>query len=464
MIRMGSMKKDQRKKGHRKLFITLGIVVLLILGTTGYFLVSGWMAKQPKLDYAYNTSTAAPIAYPDANFAVISDIHVYDTSLGTTGNAFEEALHSDRKLLLDSEDLLDFAIGEILKSNVRFVLISGDMSKDGELIDHQDVAKKLSRLTDAGIKVYVIPGNHDIDNPGAVSYNGDTTTPVANITPDQFTQIYANYGYNDALERDPNSLSYVAEPVDGMWLLAIDSCRYRDNVPGGEETVGGKISQATEDWIAGVLQEAQQKGKAVMVMVHHGVVEHWDGQHKLHPDYLIQDYTHFGAFLASYHVRLVFTGHYHGQDITRGDFDNGTYLYDVMTGALVTAPCPIRYCTIKDDVFTVESETIVDKLHPGTDFAQNATDFVKSSVVNEARITLKKYFVSDKDADYIADIVGDAFVAFYAGDEDPSKRPTLDESQLNLWGRFIYSMESYVVDGLWKDLPPADNNVTFSLE
>jgi predicted nucleic acid-binding protein len=111
----------------------------------------------------------------------------------------------------------------------------------------------------------------------------------------------------------------------------------------------------------------------------------------------------------------------------------------------------------------VQSVNIVDALYPGTDFAQNANAFVKSTVVQEAFATLKGYKVSDKDAEYIADAVGDAFVAHYKGDEDAAARPVLDKSRLSLWGRFILSMQKYVLDGLWNDLYPADNTVDIDL-
>ena len=449
-------------KKHRKLKIFLCICASLIVIATGYFLISGWISDMPKHRYEYNANTSAPVAYPDADFAVISDIHIYDPSLGTSGAAFEEVMLSDRKLLLDGIDLLDYAIGDILRSDARFVLVPGDLTKDGELQCHNIVAERLKRLADAGKKVYVIPGNHDINNPLAESYSGEETQPVDSISPDDFARIYADFGYEGALRWDTDSLSYVAEPVEGLWLLALDDCRYRENKPGQEEIVGGKISQATVSWIADVLNDAIRQDKAVMVMNHHGIVEHWAGQKKLHPDYLIEDHGHFGEFLASYNVRLAFTGHYHAQDITRGAF-SGEYLYDVETGSLITAPCPIRYCSLRDNHFSVESVTIADKLYPGTDFARNAAAFVKSTVVREALSTLKKYMVSDKDAEYIADAVGDAFVAHYSGDENPAERPGFDTGQLGLWGRFIFSMQKYVVDGLWNDLSPADNNVTFAL-
>ena len=450
-------------KKHRKLKITLLICALLAVSATGYFFISNWLDSLPKLKYDVNTDAASPIAYPDAEFAVISDLHIYDPSLGADGTAFEATMQSDRKLLLDSIDLLDYAINDILNSSAKFVLIPGDLTKDGERVCHDIAAEKLTRLTNAGLKVFVIPGNHDVNNPDAVSYSGNSTTHVDTVTAEDYAQIYADFGYKDALARDSGSLSYVTEPVEGLWLLAIDACRYRENEPEKGEIVGGKISQDTADWIASVLKDAASNGKAVIVMIHHGIVEHWDGQRKLHPDYLIEDYKHFGSFLASYNVRLAFTGHYHAQDITRGDF-SGKYLYDVETGSLVTAPCPIRYCTLSENSFSVESVTIADKLHPGTEFARNATAFVKTTVYNEAFSTLKNYKVSDKDSDIIADAVGDAFAAHYSGDENPAERPAFDKSRLGLWGRFILSQQQYVLDGLWNDLPPADNNAVFSFE
>ncbi|MDR0443702.1 MAG: metallophosphoesterase [Treponema sp.] len=435
----------------------MAILIMIIL------VLSGACSKdKTALRYDYNTQTGT-VFYPDVSFAVISDTHVYDSSLGSSGAAFEKTMNSDRKLLLDSIDLLDYAVDAIASSGVSFVLISGDLTKDGELINHRIVAERLKRLADAGIAAYVVPGNHDVNNiSSAVRFIGDKTESVATVSQDEFVQIYGDFGYSAALMRDDDSLSYVAEPVDGLWLLALDVCRYRENMPGKEEFVSGRISQKTADWIAGVLRAANSGNKAVMAMMHHGVVEHWKGQSKLHPDYLIEDFANFGKFLASWNVRLAFTGHYHAQDITRGEFD-GKVLYDVETGSLVTAPCPIRYVEIKNNTAHIRTDAIVDKIHPGTDFAANATAFVKKTVMIEAAGILNKYKVPAKDTDYIANAVGDAYTAHYNGDENPALRPVFDKSKLGLWGRFVYSQQEYILDGLWKDIPPSDNNVSFEL-
>ena len=77
---------------------------------------------------------------------------------------------------------------------------------------------------------------------------------------------------------------------------------------------------------------------------------------------------------------------------------------------------------------------------------------------------MKSYFVSDEDADLIAYLMAYAFIAHYQGDEDPSLRPVFDPRQLSPWGHFVFNTHSYVLDGLWTDLYPADNNTSFPLD
>ena len=439
--------------------IFYAIFVLLMLITT---ITCSGKKEEAAINFTFPEQTQAGVNYPDTRFAVISDIHLYDHSLGTSGSALEQLMAADRKVLLDGIDLLDCAIENIIASGVSFVLISGDLTKDGELINHELTASKLKTLIDAGINVYVIPGNHDVNNPDAVSFFGDTTMPVANISAEDFAAIYGDFGYENALFRDDDSLSYIAETADGIWLLAIDSCRYRENTEGEHPLTGGKISQRTADWMAVMLQTAMDHDKAVIALMHHGVVEQWTGKKKLHPKYLIEGYEEFGHFLASYNVRLVFTGHYHAQDITLAQF-NDKFIYDIETGSLVTSPCPVRYVELQNSYFNVISETLADKLHPGSDFAEKAASVIRSAVITETKKTLKKYGVSKKNMEYVGAAVAEAFLAHYAGDEDEALRVHVDKSKLGLWGRVIYGQFKYALEGLWKDLPPEDNNARFWL-
>ena len=474
------MAKKSRRRGRRiVLFTFLGILIL----ATAYYFISGYVKSLPTLSYDYYTGDGGPASYPDARFAVMSDLHFYDSvTLGAEGTAFQEYMNSDRKLLVDSVDLLDYAISQIGGADgangadgadgadradgsgdgLQFVLVSGDLTKDGERINHEQTASRLQQLVDMGVRVFVVPGNHDINNSDAVRYVGDRTEPVDSVSAEEFAQIYGNMGFNGALLQDEDSLSYVAEPIPGLWVIGLDACRYRENQPGHEPVISGKISQATETWLADVLGQAISGQKAVIVVTHHGIIEHWDGQAKQHPQYLMQDYPYVGRLLASYNVRLVFTGHYHAQDITYREFD-GNILYDIETGSLVTPPCAVRFCSISNNALTIESLSIVDKLRPGTDFAEQALRFSRESVISEAYKAVRSFKVPEKDSRYIAEGVGDAFMAHYYGDEDISRKPPFDVKNLGLYGRLVYMIEKYVIENPWVDACPGDNNVVIPL-
>ncbi|MFN3306147.1 MAG: metallophosphoesterase family protein, partial [Candidatus Kapaibacteriota bacterium] len=104
------------------------------------------------------------------SISIFSDPHLYDTTLGTKGLAFDEYLNSDRKMLRESEAILQSVIEMIANDNSQIVLVPGDLTKDGELHNHLLMAKYLRKLESLGKKVYVVPGNHDINNPKSFSY------------------------------------------------------------------------------------------------------------------------------------------------------------------------------------------------------------------------------------------------------------------------------------------------------
>jgi 3',5'-cyclic AMP phosphodiesterase CpdA len=426
---------------------------------------------EPKFKYesdaALNTLLEVVPVYPEANFIVFSDLHVYDPALGTEGEAFEDYLADDRKLLRESAEIMEAAVAAIENEKAAFVLVPGDLTKDGERVSHELAAGYLSQLEASGKQVYVVPGNHDVKNGHSFKYIGDKTERVPNITSAEFAQIYHEFGYKEALYRDPASLSYVAEPQVGLWLLALDSCLYGENIDGEKPITDGKFSAATLQWIEEMLEKAARENKAVIVMVHHGIVEHYVGQEKNFGEYILDDFPAVSKLLAMYNARLVFTGHYHAQDITEERWlEANKFIFDIETGSLVTYPAPYRIVSIdasqKATVQTKHVESISS--HPD-DFQEYARAYVESGIEGIATGTIMGYKVGQAEAEKLAEEVAQAFIAHYAGDENlPPNQKVMQTKGLSMPGRLVVFFRKDLVIGLWDDLEPPDNNVTIDLK
>lgn len=403
-------------------------------------------------------------AYPDTRFAVVSDLHFYDKTLGITGSAFQKYLDDDRKLLALSEEIVAAAMEKISKEKVRFVLIPGDLTKDGERINHEGVIKTLKKLEYPGLRVYVVPGNHDINNGNAVQYEGDETKPVPNVNDKDFRVLYHEFGYNETIARDKDSLSYTLEPEKGLWLLGLDSCKWKENKPLTSPRTDGSFSASTLAWIESQLILAKKEEKAVMVFMHHGIMEHYPDNKKFYGEYVVDDSETVSNLLAAYGVRMVFTGHYHAQDVTKKEYkESGNFIFDIETGSLATAPCPYRVVEIKGGRTAVVRSVFIDAIPSMKEkFSDYAYDYVFNGTITMANAALDTYRVSKKQQPLIAGQVSKAYCAHLFGDE---KKPelTINKEGFGLWLRFIAWMQKDLIDGWWTDLPPKDNNLTIDL-
>ena len=216
---------------------------------------------------------------------LMSDIHVMSPQLlEREGSAYSSYLNFDPKLLEYSADVLESLVDEAIKRKPDLIIIPGDLTKDGELVSHQLVASILTRLRTAGIPVILVPGNHDIDNPEGYYFNGDEKRSAERTSPEQFKQIYADFGYNQAYATDPASLSFVCEPLEGLVLLCLDTNLYEENLykDRGDEKdynqTAGRIRPATLTWALDEADKARALGKQVVLVEHHNIVQHHDAQ------------------------------------------------------------------------------------------------------------------------------------------------------------------------------------------
>ena len=396
---------------------------------------------------------------------VFSDPHYYDPALGTNGPEFEMYLAQDRKMIRESHAILQATVNELMSRNLDVILVPGDMTKDGELHNHQAVAGFLTQLEDAGKKVYVVPGNHDISNPHSFAYPG-VAVPIPSVTPSEFESIYNEFGYEEALYRDANSLTYIACPAEGIWILGMDVCNYDNKFP-ELSNVAGKFSDATLNWIVEKLQQAQQEGISVLGMMHHGIVEHFPGMDQIFAEYLVDDWQNVADTFIANGLKVVFTGHHHATDIsTRGIASNK--LFDIQTGSTVTWQCPYRI--VRFDVFpgvlNIDNNVIthIDYDTQGLDFQTYAYNFLAGGLPPLVIYQLMQMGLDEPTATALEPLVTATLLAYYHGDESSMRDPDVlagiyqllqnpDPMAQNL-GQLLL--------GIWTDRTP-DNDVYINI-
>ena len=280
----------------------------------------------------------------DKKIVVISDTHVMAPELLVSeGEAWTNYLSGQQKMVDYSQALFDEMVAKIIDEiKPDLVLITGDLTKDGEQLSHKYVVNKLDELYAVGIPTLVIPGNHDRGaqaQANAVSFDGASTTPVAVVDNNWFATQYANYGYGSSSERESTTLTYVCEPIEGLVVIGIDS---------GTE---GTLSSATLDWIVGKATAAKESGKEVIAMMHHPLIPHFTGVENFVEWAVVKNYETVRNTLADAGIRVVFTGHFHTSDIAMDkNADLSREIYDVTTGSLISYPCDYREVTLSDDL------------------------------------------------------------------------------------------------------------------
>lgn len=278
----------------------------------------------------------------DQKLVVLSDPHVMAPELLVSeGKAWTNYLKGQRKMIDYSARLFDEMVSRI-KSNLHpdLVLITGDLTKDGEQLSHAYVKTKLDELRSEGIQVLVVPGNHDHDgNRNAVSYDGAGTAAVEVATNEWFAAQYADYGYGPSSEREASTLTYACEPIEGLVVIGIDSGR------------NGELSSATLEWVCDKARKASSEGKRVIAMMHHPLIPHVTHAETLVRTYVIKDFDTIRQALIEAGIKVIFTGHFHTSDIARDFNDSLTKeIYDVNTGSLISYPCDYREVTLSDDL------------------------------------------------------------------------------------------------------------------
>lgn len=336
---------------------------------------------------------------PVVKIAIISDLHVMAPSLLVhDGAALEEYLNRDRKMLRESPEILSTLVDEILALKPDLVLVTGDLTKDGERVSHQLVASRLQRLVDSGIQVLVVPGNHDINNPDAKVYDGDDTMPAETISRAEFADLYRNMGYDDRSRRDPDSLSYCRDINDRLAILGIDACMDRLNtfVSRGDAVdhckTSGKLDSATQQWLVDQASGARASGRRVIAMMHHHLVPHFHMEDTLAAPYMVDESSQLCRRLVDAGVHVIFTGHLHISDICQTSHQQQA-MVEIATAAAVGYPCQWRVatCNTASGKMQLHTRTLFS-LPSQHDFGERAREVFTHSIPTITRGLLNRYW------------------------------------------------------------------------
>ena len=395
-----------------------------------------------------------------------SDLHYFAPSLLVNdGTAFQTYLAQDRKLIAESKAITAALVAKINEEKPEILVVTGDLTKDGERQSHLELAKYLDTIEMNGItKVFVVPGNHDVNNIHAYSYDGANKTRVDSISPADFKTIYKDFGYSEATDVDSISLTYLAKPSSNIWILGIDACMYDSNMVRNEPVTEGRFKPATYKWILDRLVEAKTAGATVIGLMHHGATEHYTGQSVNYSDYVVAGWDTISKNFANAGLKLMFTGHYHANDITLKKGTGSNFIYDIETGSTVTWPCPYRVMTLNsNNLFNITTKYIIDIAYNTN--GKSFQDYAKETLTNGLNVivnyTLKTvYSLDDATATALTPHVVNAYVAHYSGDE---KMPADEKSFIAYLTANKQTLFASMLATLWTDLTPADNNLMLDL-
>ena len=414
-----------------------------------------------------NNNSPYNLISPQIKIAVVSDIHYLDPALMpddyVTNEDFQKMMAGDRKLIELSDPIFRKAIEEIIDEGPDILMIPGDLSFNGEYSSHLIVSGFLEEIEAHGIKVYVVPGNNDIWSSEALNYKTIPASETPNISLMQFTDIYQDFGYNEAIYRDDNSLSYICQPDENLWILGIDNFTYTENGD-GTYTYKAAFKAGTMAWIQEKMAEANSKNITVLAMLHSGILEHYSGQKGLEGGY-ISGFPARAPELLNVGIRLVFNGHHHGNDITELSL-GGKTLVNIETGSLVTPLSPYRIITLDDNFLKVESRRITSidtELPSEMDFLTYSDLTIKSRLDKLFINVAQNWFGHTlEEAQIIAPFISRAWLAHFAGDENISPEELEGVQELS---EFANPALIGAINSIWTDLPPySDNKIHIKLK
>lgn len=285
--------------------------------------------------------------------AFIADIHYYSPSLGTEGRAYELRSGSDQKCLAESGAIVDAAFDLLKKSDVDAVVISGDVSNDGEKVSHDELCEKFEAFNREK-PLYLITSTHDwcTDHNPRRFVGNEVFHDVETISAEALDKKYEPFGAENLVSvytTDRGFHSRCFQVSESLRLLAVN-----DDMDGP----GGKSGYSENHlrWMEAQIKDAKEKGMDVIATEHHLLL--WNISGLINKGQSIGDNFAVAERLADAGLRLMFVGHSHMQRTTEYVSKAGNKITQVNVGSLCGHPAPINYLTVENGVAHLKVESL----------------------------------------------------------------------------------------------------------
>lgn len=408
----------------------------------------------------------------DVTMYIATDIHYLSKKLTDNGVAFDKFVSTGAGRQLGYiDEILNAFTSEVKNNKPDILIISGDLSNNGEKKSHDDMADKLVEIEKNGTSVYVIPGNHDILNPWARGFKEYKQYVTDNISDKDFSKIYRDFGFDESTSRDKNTLSYLAMPSEDVWLLMLDTNQYKENSIIGQPQTDGEITEGTYKWIKECSALAKEKGAKIITVMHHNIINHSE---VIQDGYTVNSNSEAIDMFQRSNLNLVLSGHIHIQDISSYKKDADT-MYDIATGALSVFPhqygilkyafedTSFRYSTSKVDVESFSKEAgITDKnINNFSDYSEEffgklAYDMAYKQLVKEATY-------SKDEIKSMSETMKSLNLRYFAGIENLNSKDVVNSEGFKLWSSLPQGFLKEYMMSIFEDKDTDDNNLEIKI-
>lgn len=389
---------------------------------------------------------------------IVADPHYMSEKMTEDSETYNNYLNSVDRMMKYTGVFLDVVENDIKNNEPDIVVFPGDLTNNGSKVNHLEFEKRLKRMKAAGTKVYVVPGNHDLNNEKALYFKDNKIHITESINEEDFTKIYSGYGYDEAISRDENTLSYLVKPYQNLWLLMLDSTK---DYP----EPGGYINRETLNWIVSCSDMAKEEDAEIVVVMHHNLLDHSD---IIWEDYTVDNNT---SVLNTFHeigIQVVLSGHIHIQDFkSHTSVETGNTLYDIATsslpvfthqyGQLVYSPSRgYDYETIKLDVekYAKDNNLEDENLLSFNEYSQK---FFVDNLCSKHKDSIELLDISDEHKAEIFKTVADMNKKYFSGYRNEALQDLIESKGFEIVEGLDECFIHEYIMGMIKD-ENADNN------